>query len=66
MSSVPGFEAAGDQFIDDMREAGLTIVPTARAFDTGVISKPPLQELALSQDQTLLQSETHTQQPSCL
>ena len=32
MSSVGGFEAAGDEFITDMKESGLTVTTTANAF----------------------------------
>lgn len=32
MSSVPGFEADGDKFIEDMREMGLTITTCAEVF----------------------------------
>ena len=52
MSSVPGFEDAGEKFIDDMRAAGLTIVPTAQAFETRLSDPTPLQELTIAQNQT--------------
>eukprot|EP01043_Picozoa_sp_COSAG02_P056921 COSAG02_NODE_6827_length_3340_cov_3.187905_4_plen_264_part_00 len=54
MSSVPGFEDVGEKFIDDMRAAGLTIVPTAQAFETRP-SEPQttaLHEVPVAQNQT--------------
>ena len=41
MSNVPGFEAAGEAFLADMKAAGLTVVPAAEAFAEPL----PLQEL---------------------
>jgi len=55
MSSVPGFEDAGEQFIDDMRAAGLTVVPTTQAFIASPATEPQkkaLQEVPIAQNQT--------------
>lgn len=54
MSSVPGFEGAGEKFIDDMRLAGLTIVPTAQAFGALLPCEPQttaLQQVGSAQNQ---------------
>ena len=45
MSNVPGFEAAGEAFIADMKAAGLTVVPAAEAFAEPL----PLQELGANE-----------------